>query len=335
MAEVNQEIPQRVLVVTPHPDDAEIWCGGALAHWISRGAEVHYVLCTDGGNGTTDPNVTSQQLSAVREQEQRDAAHVLGAVQVVLLHHPDGELEDTSEFRKEIVRQIRLVRPDVVLCPEPYRRNLAWHRDHRITGQVTLDAVFPAARDHLNFVELWRTISLREQEQRDAAHVLGAVQVVLLHHPDGELEDTSEFRKEIVRQIRLVRPDVVLCPEPYRRNLAWHRDHRITGQVTLDAVFPAARDHLNFVELWRDEGLEPHKTGTVLLWGTELADMFVDISDAMDAKVEALMANRSQIGDRSETEVRRFVEERARDAGKSATEPFQLAEAFRKVTFRT
>ena len=240
MAEDNQGIPQRVLVVTPHPDDAEMWCGGSLARWVSCGAEVHYLLCTDGGKGTSDPNISSHDLSAQREQE-----------------------------------------------------------------------------------------------QRDAAGVLGATQVVMLHHPDGELEDTREFRKEIVRQIRLVRPDVVLCPEPYRRNLAWHRDHRITGQVTLDAVFPAARDHLNLVELWRDEGLEPHKTGTILFWGTESADTYVDISDAMETKVKAVMAHRSQVGERTESEVLGFIQERARNAGKDATEPFQLAEAFRKVTFRT
>ena len=101
MVEANQEIPQRVLVVTPHPDNAEFWCGGALARWISRGADVHYVLCTDGGNGTTDANVTSEELSAVREQEQRNAARVLGVAEVVSLHHPDGELEDTREFRKD------------------------------------------------------------------------------------------------------------------------------------------------------------------------------------------------------------------------------------------
>ena len=129
--------------------------------------------------------------------------------------------------------------------------------------------------------------------------VLGVSDVVMLHHTDGELEDTTDFRKEIVRQIRLLKPDVVLCPEPYRRNLAWHRDHRITGQVTLDAVFPAARDHLNFVELWRDEGLEPHKTAMVLFWGAELADTYVDISDSFDTKVEAVMAHKSQMRDRS------------------------------------
>jgi LmbE family N-acetylglucosaminyl deacetylase len=138
-----EETPQHVLVVTPHPDDAEIWCGGTLARWIREGAEVHYILCTDGGKGTDSPDVTSEELSAIREQEQLDAAQVLGVKNVVMLHLPDGELEDTAEFRKAIVRQIRLVRPEVVLVTEPYRRNFNWHRDHRIAGQVALDAVFP------------------------------------------------------------------------------------------------------------------------------------------------------------------------------------------------
>ena len=124
--------------------------------------------------------------------------------------------------------------------------------------------------------------------------MLGVKDVVLLHHSDGELEDDAEFRKEIVRQIRLVRPDVVLCPEPYRKNLAWHRDHRIVGQVAIDAVFPAARDHLHFADLWEKEGLEPHKTGTVLFWGTEQPDTFIDINSSLETKTQALMAHRSQ-----------------------------------------
>ena len=147
--------PQRVLVVTPHPDDAEIWCGGTLARWIKEGAEVHYLLCTNGGRCTDRSDITSKELSETREQEQLDAAQILGVKNVVMLHHPDGELEDTGDFRKEIVRQIRLVKPVVVLSTEPYPMNMLWHRDHRITGQVALDAVFPYARDHLHFGELW------------------------------------------------------------------------------------------------------------------------------------------------------------------------------------
>ena len=233
-----EETPQRVLVVTPHPEDAEIWCGGTVARWIKEGAEVHYVLCTDGSKGTDKPGITPQELSSTREKEQLDAAQILGVKKVVML-------------------------------------------DHR----------------------------------------------------DGELEDTGEFRKEIVREIRRVRPEVVLSTEPYRMNLSWHRDHRIAGQVALDAVFPYARDHLHFMELWQEEGLEPHKTGTMLLWGTERPDTFIDIADTLDQKIEAIKAHRSQMDGRSETEIVEFVKERARDAG--VENGHRYAEAFRKVTFRT
>ena len=232
------ETPQRVLVITPHPDDADFWCSGTIAKWIGDGATVRYVLCTDGGKGTTDPNISSAELSKIREQE-----------------------------------------------------------------------------------------------QADAAESLGVQELVLLHHPDGFLEDEDEFRKELVRQIRQVQPDVVLCPAPYRKNLAWHRDHRITGQVTLDAVFPCARDHLHFVELWRDEGLEPHKTGTILFWGTEQADTIIDISDSMDAKFKAVSAHQSQMDGRTAKEIEEFIKERAQvSEGGSGKE---YVAAFRKITFRT
>ncbi|MCH7737365.1 MAG: PIG-L family deacetylase [Chloroflexi bacterium] len=232
------ETPRKVLVVTPHPDDADFWCGGTVAKWIGDGATVRYVLCTDGGKGTTDPNISSADLSKIRERE-----------------------------------------------------------------------------------------------QADAVEILGVQELVLLHHPDGFLEDDDEFRKELVRQIRQVQPDVVLCPEPYRRNLAWHRDHRITGQVTLDAVFPCARDHLHFVELWRDEGLEPHKTATILFWGTELPDTTIDISESLETKTKAVAAHKSQMNGRGQKEVEDFIRERALPSeGGSGVE---YVEAFRRIDFRT
>ncbi len=231
------ETPQRVLVIFPHPDDADFWCSGTIAKWIGDGATVRYVLCTDGGKGTTDPDISSADLSKIREQE-----------------------------------------------------------------------------------------------QADAVESLGVQELVLLHHADGSLEDNDEFRRELVRQIRQVQPDVVLCPEPYRKNLAWHRDHRITGQVTLDAVFPCARDHLHFVELWRDEGLEPHKTATILFWGTEQADTSIDISESLDAKIKAVAAHASQMNGRSPSEIEEFIKERAQlSEGGSGKE---FVEEFRKITFR-
>ena len=242
-----ESTPERVLVITPHADDAEVWAGGTIARWARGGAEIHCVLCTDGSKGTDNPEIDPVELAAARSREQLAAADILGV------------------------------------------RN-----------------------------------------------------VVMLGRPDGELEDSADFRKDLVRQIRTVRPDVVLTTEPYRRNMQWHRDHRIAGQVALDAVFPYARDHLHFGDLFANEGIEPHKTASIMFWGSENPNAFVDISDDLDTKLKAVMAHRSQTGDRSEQEVRKFIQARARDAaeaGNASSEEdvsgLELAEAFRRVTFRT
>ncbi len=143
----------QVMVVTPHPDDAEFGVAGTVVHWTREGKRVVYVVCTNGDKGTRDINMKPEELARIREEEQLAAAKLLGVSEVIFLRHPDQSLEDTPEFRKEIVRQIRTFRPEIVVSADPYRRYI-WHRDHRITGQVTLDAVFPYARDHLAYPDL-------------------------------------------------------------------------------------------------------------------------------------------------------------------------------------
>ena len=145
--------PVQVMVVTPHPDDAEYGVAGTVARWISDGKEVIYVVCTNGDKGTGDANMNPEELVGIREKEQMAAARSLGVREVIFLRHPDQGLEDTPEFRKELVRLIRMYRPETMVTADPYRR-YRWHRDHRITGQVTLDAVFPYARDHLSYPDL-------------------------------------------------------------------------------------------------------------------------------------------------------------------------------------
>jgi LmbE family N-acetylglucosaminyl deacetylase len=142
-----------VLVITAHPDDAEFGAAGTVARWTREGLTVVYVVCTDGEKGTGDRSMSPERLALVRQKEQLAAADVLGVREVAFLHHPDQGLEDTFEFRKEIVRVIRTYQPSIVVTSDPYRRYL-WHRDHRITGQVVLDAVFPFARDHLAYPDL-------------------------------------------------------------------------------------------------------------------------------------------------------------------------------------
>jgi len=141
------------MIVAPHPDDAEFGIAGTVARWTREGKQVVYVIVTNGDKGTSDINVKPEEIARIREEEQKAAAGVLGVKEVKFLRYPDQGVEDTPEFRKELVRQIRTYRPHTVVTSDPYRKYI-WHRDHRITGQVVLDAVFPYSRDHLAYPDL-------------------------------------------------------------------------------------------------------------------------------------------------------------------------------------
>jgi len=149
----SKDIKADVMVISPHPDDSEFGVAGSVARWVTEGKVVVYVICTNGEKGTSDPNVSPEELKITRQKEQRKAAGLLGVAEVVFLEYEDQGLEDTPEFRKTIVRCIRRFRPDTLVTADPYRRYI-WHRDHRIAGQVVLDAAFPYARDHLSYPEL-------------------------------------------------------------------------------------------------------------------------------------------------------------------------------------
>jgi LmbE family N-acetylglucosaminyl deacetylase len=141
------------MVIFAHPDDAEIGTGGVIARWVAAGAEVTYVLCTTGSAGTADRALSSAELADKRAAEQRAAADFMGVKHVVMLGYPDGELEDTRQFRGDVVRAMRTYRPHTVFAHDPYRLRGFQHRDHRMVGLAATDAVYPFARDHLHFPE--------------------------------------------------------------------------------------------------------------------------------------------------------------------------------------
>jgi LmbE family N-acetylglucosaminyl deacetylase len=147
---------RRILVVVAHPDDAEFGCGGSVARWVGEGREVFYCLATSGNRGSDDPAMTPERLAPVREAEQRAAAASLGVRDLVFLGYPDGELEDTRDARRDVVRAIRRFRPDRVVTQNPFGslNPYSGHRDHRHAGRLALDAVYPYARDRLHFPEL-------------------------------------------------------------------------------------------------------------------------------------------------------------------------------------
>lgn len=144
----------QVMVVTPHPDDAEFGAAGTVAGLVRSGKEVIYIICTNGDKGTSDRQMKVKALVKIRQQEQRAAAEVLGVRETIFLGYADQALEYTPQFRKQLVRLIRLYRPQTVITVDPHQRYLWWHRDHRICGEVVMDAIFPYARDHLAYPEL-------------------------------------------------------------------------------------------------------------------------------------------------------------------------------------
>lgn len=226
---------ERALVVVSHPDDAEFGAAATIAHLTQSGTRVDYVVTTDGGKGTDDPNVLSASLSATRMAEQRDAADLLGVQEIVHLGYPDGYLTPSLELRRDIVRQIRHFRPQIVITQNPQRR---------------------------------------------------------------------------------------LDGNPF----VGHPDHLATGEATLAAVYPAARDHLNFPELWRDEGLQPWKVRQVLLTGVEQPNLWLDVADTFDLGIESILAHVSQVDPAT-------VDERMRERARLLGEPqgIGLAQAFLSI----
>jgi LmbE family N-acetylglucosaminyl deacetylase len=143
--------------------------------------------------------------------------------------------------------------------------------------------------------------SIRQQEQRSAAKVLGVQDVKFLNYPDGYLVPDINLRRDITRIIRIIKPDILVTCDPqtlFTTNAGLnHPDHRAAGQATLDAVFPSARDHLTFIELWKDENLEPHIVREVWVCGTLQPDIILDVTELWETKISALYEHKSQIGD--------------------------------------
>jgi LmbE family N-acetylglucosaminyl deacetylase len=155
---LDADIPGRVLAVYAHPDDPEISAGGTLARWADGGAEVHVVVTTRGDKGTSDPDADTEALVQLREAETAAAARVLGIASVQHFAYEDGELADDRPLRLDLVRVVRTLKPDVVLCPDPtavfFADGYINHRDHRVTGWATIDAASPASGNPHYFGEL-------------------------------------------------------------------------------------------------------------------------------------------------------------------------------------
>lgn len=152
--------------------------------------------------------------------------------------------------------------------------------------------VGPAARTEV--------ANTRKAEQRAAAEVLGVRNVEFLDYPDGRIEPTLELRRDIVRVMRRLRPWIVVCPSPERR---WdpffigrhHPDHLAVGVATSAAVYPGVRNAWDFPELL-DEGLREWRVRELWVVGAPVSNHYVDVSETVGQKIDALRAHQSQLG---------------------------------------
>lgn len=207
------ETPQKILVILAHPDDPEFFCGASLAKWARAGHEITYLLLTCGDKGfnpTTHADMTPDKLCALRHVEQRNAADVIGAKAVHFLDVEDGYLIPSLDLRRDIVREIRRHKPDILVTCDPQNLFAMYglnHPDHRACGQVVLDAVFPAAGSPVFFPEL-----LAEGFE---PHMPKEVWCSLTMQPNIVLDVTTtwEIKLEAIKKHKTQVPDPVKLAE--------------------------------------------------------------------------------------------------------------------------
>lgn len=190
----NLKTPKTVLAVFAHPDDMDFSSSGTIAKWAAKGSDITYLVCTDGSKGSEDPKITPRKLALIRKKEQLEAAKILGVKDVIFLGHRDGELVVDMRLKEGISRIIRQKKPDLVITLDPTflystKRGFVNHSDHRAAGQAAIDAVFPLARDRLNFPH--------HEKQGLVPHKVRTLLLVSFDEPEHFEDISKTFAKKL------------------------------------------------------------------------------------------------------------------------------------------
>jgi LmbE family N-acetylglucosaminyl deacetylase len=194
VTESEQPSIKRVMGIFAHPDDPEFFAGASFARWAAEGAELIFVLATSGDKGSADLEMTSDRLIEIRELEERAAAAALGVREVIFLRYRDGELVPSLELRRDLVRILRMRKPDIVVTCDPM--TMYWpggginHPDHRAIGEAVIDSVYPTARDRLNFPEL-------ERDEMLEVHKVKQVYLAGTRDPNTRVDVSSYIDQKI------------------------------------------------------------------------------------------------------------------------------------------
>lgn len=130
----------KYLVVSPHPDDGDLFAGGLVARLRDSGKEVDYLIVTDGSRGTLEEKFGREELASIRKKEEEKAAGILGVQRIIFWDFPDGELPSRRELRDRFIEIYRKEKPECVLLPDPFLP-YEFHPDHTLVGLVGGEAV--------------------------------------------------------------------------------------------------------------------------------------------------------------------------------------------------
>jgi LmbE family N-acetylglucosaminyl deacetylase len=190
---------ERAMVIMAHPDDPEFFVGGTIAKLAAQGTEVVVLLVTDGSKGSDDRSLSTRELIRLRREEQREATRRWGGKEVIFFDYPDGELRHEPNVIRDVVREIRRFRPELILSNDPqrfyYESGYINHSDHRAIGSIVMDAVFPAARNFRYYPalleegletwyvrEVWLSAPLEPNHEVDTGDVVDTrIHAILAH----------------------------------------------------------------------------------------------------------------------------------------------------------
>ncbi|MGH9115523.1 MAG: PIG-L deacetylase family protein [Acidimicrobiales bacterium] len=188
----DDDVPDRILVITAHPDDVDYGVAGSVAVWSDAGASVTYCVVTDGDAGGFDPSVPRERIPAIRRAEQEAAAAQVGVKGVIWLGYPDGRVEPSLDLRRDLTRAIRQVRPQRVVAPSPERmwdRLFASHPDHLAVGEAAVCAVYPDSRNPFAFPEL--------AAAGEEAHVVEELWLMATPRAQTYVDVTATFERKL------------------------------------------------------------------------------------------------------------------------------------------
>ncbi len=203
---------KRILVVMAHPDDCDFGAGGSIALWTSLGIHVSYCIITNGDQGGEESGIPLEEMAKVRQKEQRDAGKALGVEDITYLNYRDGWLAPSMELRKDIVKAIRIAKPDRLICQSPernYERVFASHPDHLAAGETSVQAVYPDARNPFAFTDLkeagfepWRVREVWMTGSPNPNHFVDITQtfdkkIAALHAHESQTAHNKELEKMV------------------------------------------------------------------------------------------------------------------------------------------